>query len=250
MLLTVDVGNTSTACAVFRGEAIVFRRHMPTPKKWRRGQLQVLLRPGWAAKVRAVVASSVVPALDKAMAADCKKALGLPVLFLNHRTAPGIALRIDTPSELGADRIADCLGALKFFQPPLIIIDSGTATTFDLLNKKNEYCGGCILPGIHIAIKSLAENTAKLKDIAFAVPASPVGTNTVNSIRAGIFYGYVGALTHLIAIYRGIMGQESKVIATGGLVRYFRGRVPGIDAFEPDLLFHGLKSAYDRRQRS
>ena len=250
MVLTIDVGNTSTACAVFRGEAIVFRRHWPTPKIWRRGQLQALLRPGWAAKVRAVVASSVVPALDKGLAADCKKNLGLPVLFLNHRTATGITLTIDTPSELGADRIADCLGALAFFPPPLIIIDSGTATTFDLLNEKKEYCGGCILPGIHIAIKSLAENTAKLKNIVFAVPASPVGTNTANSIRAGIFYGYVGALTHFIGLYRGILGPKSKVVATGGLIRYFQGRVPGIDAFEPDLLFHGLKSAHDRRQPS
>jgi len=250
VILAVDVGNTSTACAVFRGDAIVCRRHVPTPKKWPAGHLLALLSAAWAAKIAAVVVSSVVPPLDKALAADCKKTLALPALFLDHRTPTGMALKIDKPSELGADRIADCLGALRFFPPPLIVIDSGTATTFDLLNEKKEYCGGSILPGIAIAVKSLAENTAKLQDITFAVPASPVGTNTVNSIRAGIFFGYVGTLTHLIALYRQVLGPGSKVIATGGLIRYFRGRVPGIDRFEPDLLFYGLKSVYNQQQLS
>ena len=250
MILTIDVGNTSTACAVFRGQSIVYRRHIPTPKQWRPGHLKALLRADWKEKIRAIVVSSVVPPLDKALAKNIKKALGLPALFLDHRTPTGITLKIDKPSELGADRIADCLGALTFFPPPLIVIDSGTATTFDLLNEKKEYCGGSILPGIAIAIKSLAENTAKLKNIAFAIPDSPVGTNTVNSIRAGIYFGYIGTITHLIALYREILGPGSKVIATGGLIRYFKGRVSGIDAFEPDLLFYGLKSVYDRQQRS
>jgi type III pantothenate kinase len=250
MILTIDVGNTSTVCAVFRGKSIVYRRHIPTPEKWLAGHLKALLRDDWAVKIRAVIISSVVPPLDKALAENIKKTLRLPALFLDHRTPTGITLKIDKPSELGADRIADCRGALRFFPPPLIVIDSGTAITFDLINKRKEYCGGCILPGIAIASKSLAENTAKLKDSAFAIPASPVGTNTVNSIRAGIFFGYIGALTHLIALYRQILGPSSKVIATGGLIRYFRGRVPGIDAFEPDLLFYGLKSVYDQQQQS
>jgi type III pantothenate kinase len=248
VVLTVDVGNTSTGCAVFRDEAIVFRRHMPTPKKWPTGHLRGLVNDAWAAKLNAVIVSSVVPPLDKALAADCKKTFGLRPVFIDHRTPTGISLKIDKPSELGADRIADCLGALRFFSPPLIVVDSGTATTFDLLNKKNEYCGGSILPGINIAVKSLSENTAKLKNITFAVPASPIGTNTLNSIRAGIFYGYVGTLTHLIALYKRILGADSKVIATGGLIRYFKGRVPGIDRFEPDLLFYGLKSVHDRQR--
>lgn len=250
MILTIDVGNTSTACAVFKGQNIVFRRHIPTPEEWQPGHLKVLLRAAWKAKIRAVVVSSVVPWLDRALAKNIKKILELPVIFLDQRTKTGITLKIDKPAELGADRIADCIGALRFFPPPVIVIDSGTATTFDLLNEKYEYCGGSILPGIAIAIKSLAENTAKLKEIAFAVPLSPVGTNTVNSIRAGIYFGYIGTLTHLIALYREILGPGSKVIATGGLIRYFKGRVPGIDLFEPDLLFYGLKSVYDQQQRS
>jgi type III pantothenate kinase len=233
-VLTIDVGNTSTACAVFKGETIVYRRHMPTPKKWPAGHLRLLLGETKQMKPTAIIVSSVVPPLDRALAADCKKMLGRKPFFIGHRTLTGITLKIDKPSELGADRIADCLGALRFFSPPLIVIDSGTATTFDL-----------ILPGIGIAVRSLAENTAKLENIAFAVPESPVGTNTVNSIRAGIFFGYIGTLNHLIALYRRVLGPESKVIATGGLVRYFKGRVPGINRFEPDLLFYGLKRIHD-----
>ncbi|HSQ35970.1 MAG TPA: type III pantothenate kinase [Candidatus Binatia bacterium] len=250
MIVTIDVGNTSTGCAVFRAGAIVHRRHMPTPKKWRAGLLRSLLGPGRLERIAAVVASSVVPPLDHGLAADCKKTFGLNARFLSHRTPTAITLKIDKPAELGADRLADCLGALSLFPPPLIVIDSGTATTFDLLNERSEYCGGCILPGIGIAVKSLAENTARLKKIAFAVPDSPVGTNTADSIRAGIFFGYIGMLTHLIGLYREVLGPGTAVIATGGLIRYFRGRVNGIDRFEPDLIFLGLKSVYERLQRS
>jgi type III pantothenate kinase len=244
-VLTVDVGNSSTACAVFKGETIVHRRHIPTPKKWPAGHLRVLMGESGRTKPAAVIISSVVPPLDRALAADCKKILGQKPLFLSHRTLTGLTLKIDKPAELGADRIADCLGALEIFPPPLIIIDSGTATTFDLVNKKKEYCGGSILPGIDIAVRSLAENTAKLKSIVFAVPASSVGINTVDSIRAGIFFGTIGALNHLIALYRRVLGPESKVIATGGLIRHFKGRVRGIDRFEPDLLFYGLKRIHE-----
>jgi len=247
MLLTIDVGNTSTACAVFRGNAIVHHGSLPTPKKWAPRHFSVLLPAALAKKTSAVIISSVVPAVDRSLAANIKKQTGVRAIFLDHKTPTGIRLQIDKPYELGADRIADCAGALSLFPPPLIIIDSGTATTFDLLNARREYCGGCIFPGIGIAIKSLAENTAKLKTIAFAVPSSPVGTNTADSIRAGVYFGYIGALQHLIACYRKILGPKSTVVATGGLSRYFKGRVPGIDIFVLDLLFLGLKSIWEQQ---
>jgi type III pantothenate kinase len=247
MLLAVDVGNTMTAAAVFRGKSIVFRACLPTPRTWTGKSLPGLLPAAAAKNISAAIVSSVVPRLDRGLAAGIKKICRQRPLFLDHRTATGIALKIDKPSEMGADRIADCAGALSFFPAPLIVIDSGTATTFDLINDAGEYCGGCILPGIGIAIKSLAENTAKLKNIAFAVPRSPLGTNTADSIRAGIYFGYIGALEHLVACYRRILGPESRVVATGGLSRYFKGRVRGIDAFVPDLLFHGLRSIHEQQ---
>ena len=241
MLLTVDVGNTMTAAAVFKDESIVHRGRVPTPERWTAGHFSRLLGSGLSRNVTAAIVSSVVPRLDRSLAADIRRTCKRTPVFLDSCTKTGIVLKIDRPSQLGADRIADCAGALELFPPPLIVIDSGTATTFDLLNAAGEYVGGCILPGIGIAIRSLAENTAKLKHIAFAVPASPVGTNTTDSIRAGIFFGTIGALQHLIACYRDVLGPESKVVATGGLVRHFQGKVPGIDACEPDLIFLGLR---------
>ncbi|HEX7502600.1 MAG TPA: type III pantothenate kinase [Acidobacteriota bacterium] len=246
MLLTVDVGNTMTAAVVFKDGSIVHRGRVPTPEKWTARHFPRLLGPAIPGKVTAAIVSSVVPRLDRALAADIRRTCKRTPVFLDSRTATGIALRIDRPSQLGADRIADCAGALALFPPPLIVIDSGTATTFDLLNAAGEYCGGCILPGIGIAIRSLAENTAKLKNIAFAVPASPVGTNTADSIRAGIYFGTIGALQHLIACYREVLGAKSRVVATGGLVRYIQGKVPGIDAYEPDLIFLGLHRIFRR----
>ena len=119
-----------------------------------------------------------------------------------------------------------------------MVIDSGTATTFDLVNRKREYIGGCILPGVEIAVRSLAENAARLKQIRFAVPASVLGSNTVDCIRAGIYFGTIGMLSHLIGEYKKILGQNARVIATGGLIRFFRGKIPGIDRLRtgPDLL--------------
>jgi len=245
MLLTVDVGNTMTAAALFRGRSIVFRSRLPTPRRWSPRHGSLLLPAAQAARVTAVIVSSVVPRLDRPLAAAIRRACGLRPLFLDSRTPTGIPLEIDRPAELGADRIADCAGALALFPPPLIVIDSGTATTFDLVNAAGAVCGGCILPGVGIAIQSLADHAARLKPIVFSVPRSPLGTNTADSIRAGVFYGHVGALQHLIACYRKQLGRGTTVVATGGLVRHFRGRVAGIDAYRPDLIFHGLRRIHE-----
>jgi type III pantothenate kinase len=241
MLLAIDVGNTTVAAVVFRAGRIVHRGRVPTPAAWTRGLLAKLLPAAWAGRVDAAIVSSVVPRLDRPLAAAIGAAISRRPLFLDHRTPTGIALRIDRPAELGADRIADCAGALALFPPPLVVIDSGTATTFDLVDASGAYRGGCILPGVGIAMRSLADNAAKLKAVDFAVPRSAVGTNTGDSIRAGVFHGTVGALAHLIGLYRRELGRGTTVVATGGLVRHFRGRVPGIDAFEPDLIFIGLR---------
>ena len=246
MLLTVDVGNTTVAVAVFRGKAIVFRNRMPTPRSWTARSFAALLPSPWPGRVEAAAVSSVVPRLDRPLGAAIRRACAVRPLFLDARTDAGLPLRIDRPSELGADRIADCVGALALFRAPLVVIDSGTAITFDLVDRAGAYRGGCILPGIGIALQGLADHAARLRRVAFAVPRSPVGRSTADSIRAGIFFGYAGALAHLIALYRRRLGPHATVVATGGMMAAFRGRVPGIDAFAPDLIFIGLRRVHER----
>ncbi len=245
MLLTIDVGNTTTACALFRSRSIAWRRRVPTPATWSARAQDSLLPLPWAGRVTAAIVSSVVPRLNRGLGEGLRRACRVRPVFLDSRTPMGLILRIDHPEELGADRIADCVGALALFPPPLIVIDSGTAITFDLVDRSGDYRGGCILPGIGIAVQCLADHTAKLKGIEFKIPSSPLGSNTADCIRAGIFYGYVGALQHLITMYRRELGRAAKIVATGGMARYFKDRVAGIDLYAPDLIFHGLRRVHE-----
>ena len=197
------------------------------------------------AKIGDVIVSSVVPFADRSLEKSVKNLIGKKPIFIDHNTKTGIDIKIDKPEELGADRIADSVGALKFFKPPFIIIDSGTATTFDVVNRNYEYIGGSIFSGIELSIRSLANNTAKLDRINFRIPESIIGTNTENSIRSGIYYSYIGGLSYMVEEYKRIIGDDAKVIATGGLTNYFEGKISSIDVFEPDLIFYGLKIIFD-----
>ncbi len=256
MLLAVDIGNTVAAAVLFRGRAIVARARTATPRSWSARALSALLAPARRGPTDAAIVSSVVPRLDRGLAAALRRQWGLEAVFLDAGTRTGLPLCIDRPEELGADRIADCLGALALFPPPLIVIDAGTAVTFDLVDRRGRYRGGCILPGIGISIQALAEHAARLEPVAFAVPRRPVGRNTADSIRAGVFHGQVGALQHLIALYRRELGPGVRVVATGGMLARagrggaapLRGRLRGIDAYAPDLIFHGLRLIQERLQ--
>jgi len=248
-LLVVDVGNTSISAAVFSEQRIVFRNHLPTPERVSPGFLKRLVPPGrFACRIVAVCISSVVPRLNVALRGSLEQISGTRPLFVDHRCRTGLKWKIDRPAELGADRIADMAGALSLAEPPLLVIDSGTAITFDLVNGRREYLGGSILPGEAIAVRSLAENTAKLRPIVFAVPASPRGTNTGDQIRAGIHYGTIGALRHLVGLYRRILGRKTIVMATGGLMRHLKKENIGVDRFEADLIFFGMRAIHERNR--
>jgi len=246
MLLTIDVGNTTTGGAVFSEGKIISKNKLLTPQQ----EINVLFLKSLVKKecrrsIQAVSISSVVPFVDESLRKSVLELFGVEPLFIDYRTDTGIRLKIDTPSEMGADRIADYAGALSMVSPPFIVIDSGTATTFDIVNRDREYIGGSIFPGIELSIKSLAQNTAKLGMIKFGVPESIVGTNTEKSIKAGIYFNYIGGLTYMIGEYKKVIGAEAKVVATGGLTRHFQGRIPDIDLYEPDLIYLGLKKIYE-----
>ena len=189
MLLTIDVGNTTTGIAVFCEGRLVFINKLMTPDEVSRYYLKSLVKKKYRLEVKDIIVSSVVPFVDESLRMSIKEYFGKDAIFIDHNTPDqvGLKLRIDIPEELGADRIADTIGALHFFEPPFIIIDSGTATTFDVVSKDLEYLGGCIFPGIELSINSLAQHAAKLGRVHFRVPESIMGTNTESHIITGIY---------------------------------------------------------------
>lgn len=243
MRLTIDVGNTSTGIAVFDGEEIVSKNKLMTPDEISVTYLKSLIKKEHRKPVSYVIVSSVVPFVNQSLRESVLKFVGIEPVFIDYKVAgeTGLKLKIDTPPELGADRIADTIGAHFFYDPPFIVIDSGTATTFDVVSRDFEYLGGCIFPGVELSINCLAKNAAQLGRIHFSTPKSVMGTNTEDHIKAGIFYSNVGGISYLIKEYKKIVGEEAKVVATGGLVRYFKDKVEGIDRYEPDLIYYGLK---------
>ncbi|MCP4217690.1 MAG: type III pantothenate kinase [bacterium] len=248
MLLAVDVGNTATGVAVFDGDTIVSKNKLGTPEDVTVTYLKSLIKKEYRDKITDVIVSSVVPFVDDSLKEAVQKFFNKKPVFIDHTTDTGLSLKIDIPSQLGADRLADSVGAMRFYEPPYLVLDSGTAITVDVINRDYEYLGGVIFPGIELSIRSLAGNTAKLNRIHFAVPDSILGTNTEDCIRAGIFYNYVGGFSYIIDQYKEMIGKDAKVIATGGLSKFFQGQIPSIDRFEPDLIYYGLKMIHDRNK--
>lgn len=248
MLLTIDVGNTCVGIAVFDRNKIVDKNKLGTPDRISRSFLKSLMNTSCLKSIDSVIVSSVVPFLDNSLSGTVESLFSAKAFFISHTTDTGVKLKIDQPAELGADRIADAVGAVGIASPPLIVIDSGTATTFDIINRDREYIGGCIFPGIELSIRSLASNTAKLDRILFTVPRSILATNTRDNIRAGIYYSCLGGLEFMIDEYRKITGPGTTVIATGGVSFYFQNRIKNIDIYESDLIYLGLKAIFDRQQ--
>jgi len=245
MLLTIDVGNTTTGAAIFSEDKIISKNKLLTPGEISVLFLKSLVKEDCRSLINAVSVSSVVPIVDDSLRKSVKELFNVEPYFTDYTINTGINRKRDNPEEMGADRIADFIGALSIFPPPFIVVDSGTAITFDIINKDKEYIGGAILPGIELSIKSLAQNTAKLEMIKFGIPKSITGKNTKDSIKAGIYFNNLGGLSFMIREYKKIIGTNAHVVATGGLIKYFEGKIPEIDIYEPDLIYIGLKKIYE-----
>lgn len=248
LLLTIDIGNTRSGVALFKEREIVFRKKQSTPGSMNDEWLNSIIPSRFHSGLGRAVAASVVPVLNRPLRKAVESIFDIPLHLISHRSDTGIVLDVDSPSQVGADRIAVIAGARTLYPAPLIVVDSGTATTFDLLDSRGAYIGGAILPGIDISLKSLSENTAKLGLVKFRIPGSPVGRNTADHIRAGAYYGFIGSVRNLILEYKGILGNSARVIATGGFMKYLNERIKEVDEYEPDLVHIGL-AAISRRFR-
>jgi type III pantothenate kinase len=197
-------------------------------------------------KISAAICGSVVPQVDGLWQKLAEKWLGIPLHFLRRGTDVDMTVLYDPPHAVGADRIANALGALQRFEAPIIVVDFGTATTFDSIDADGAYVGGAILPGVQLSSRALFDKAAKLPQVEFVAPEKALGTNTVQSLQSGIMLGYAGAIDSLARRIGEELGGNATVIATGGLGSLFVGICDTIQSYEPTLTLEGLVIAYDR----
>jgi type III pantothenate kinase len=250
MLLVADVGNTSTTFGLFRGRRLLRQwRHATESGRTGARYVAQLKRHLGKNKPTACVFGSVVPQLDRPLKTAVKRATGLTAIAITPRSKLGFKLKVDRPREVGADRVLNTLAALELYGKPAIVLDFGTATTFDCISRGGDYIGGAILLGPDLAAKALNRHTAKLPQVRMAKTRRVIGRNTVECIQAGLYHGYLGMVQHVLKASIRELGGRPKVIATGGLARLFAKDLVEVQAVEPDLTLHGLRLAYAKVAR-
>lgn len=257
MLLAVEVGNTNTTFGLFAasGELIASYRlsteRERMPDEWF-AMLAALLasdRHSWP-EVDGVIISSVVPSVTTWLVTMTRSRLGVDPVVVSGDLDVGLGLDVDEPRQLGADRIVDCVAAYARHGGPAIIIDLGTATTFDVIGPDGTYLGGAIAAGVATSLQALASNAAQLFNVELHVPERVIGRNTADQLRSGIVTGHLAMLEGMIGRTRAELGEDATVIITGGLAPLFVGRSPLFNRYDPDLTLNGLKLIYDRVRSS
>ncbi|MBV8939404.1 MAG: type III pantothenate kinase [Alphaproteobacteria bacterium] len=251
MLLTIDAGNTNTVFAVFNGETLVSQWRMATQPRHTADEYGIWLLQLLAHKrlkpesISAAIAASVVPQAQFELKSLCQRYFNCELRMVGaDNMQTGIVARVDRPHEVGADRLVNAFAAWRRHGVPLIVVDFGTATTFDIVNAKGEYIGGVIAPGVNLSLDTLHRAAAKLPDVAVAHPARVIGTDTVSAMQSGIYFGYVGLIEGIVSRICGEYGARMKVIATGGLAPLYAKAAAVIEALEPDLTLWGLQGIY------
>ena len=257
MLLVIDAGNTNVVFAVFDGNKLVGQWRISTDAKRTSDEYgvwltQVLEHSGIAPKkITGAVLASVVPQALFDLRQLAKKYFNCELLVIGDprlKIKTGVKVVIDNPKEVGADRLVNAFAAWKKYKKALIVIDFGTATTFDVVNSEGNYIGGVIAPGVNLSLDALQKAAAKLPTVAIQKPDKVIGTATVGAMQSGIYYGYIGLIE---GISKRIMTEYDKkmlVIATGGLASLYTKACPLIEKLEPDLTIFGLKDLYEMNQ--
>jgi type III pantothenate kinase len=257
MLLTYDVGNTNIVVGLFDGAQLVGHWRLTTSRHQTGDELRLvtasLLEEAGVAAVRVegVAVACVVPSVQAALRTGLEPLFGRPPRFLTARTSP-IVLDVAEPHAVGADRIANCIAARARCPDgePVVVIDVGTALTFDLVSGEGAFLGGAIAPSMRLAAGALVERAAQLFAVDLSVPASVVGTTTADNLRAGIVLGYLDLVAGLIARFRAEIPDPVHVIATGGHGALFAERIDAIEAYAPFLTLEGLRSWWEATARA
>lgn len=259
MLLAIDIGNTNVTIGVFDGDRLAHNWRLAALRERTADELGIYVTRLFEqtkvdiSHVTGIVVASVVPPLTRPMEEMCERYFGRTALFVDASNA-GIPIRYSPVTDVGADRIVNAVAAWerhgKAAKIPLIVVDFGTGTTFDVITREGEYVGGVICPGIGISADALFQRAARLPRVDVRKPPVVIGQNTVNAMQSGLFYGYVEMVDGLVRRIRQELpaGEEACVIATGGLAEVISGESRAIQRLEPDLTLHGLRLIWERNQ--
>jgi type III pantothenate kinase len=229
VLTALDIGNTTAYLGIFKENQLVHEQRILT------NSFNIdILQPG------PLIVSSVVPKITNKL-----KAKRPDAEFVSHTNIPYIKVAVSHPEQVGADRLVNAVAGWKLFGGPLMIVDFGTAVTCCAVARDGAYVGGAIAPGITLSLKALSQGTAQLPQIDFAPPGQPVGPTTTEALRAGIYYQVIGLIRVTLEKYRAVLGDDTKVIATGGHAELFAGELAEIHAVEPYLTLKGLDIIYN-----
>src|SRR4030042_1225592 len=248
MLLVVDVGNTHTVLGIYKGKELVNHWRVHTEKKTTEDEINVLISNLFAQggismrDIRKTVISCVFPPIVMILDAFCQKYFGHAPHWVNSKSYPAMPILTTNPSEVGADRIVNAVAAYQKYRTSLIVIDFGTATTFDVGSPRGEYLGGAICPGVYISSETLFQEASKLPRVEiFLAPECVIGKDTITAIKSGIIYGYAGLVDGMVRRVQKEMNEKTKVIATGGLAHLIYRVSETIESVEPTLTLEGLR---------
>ena len=244
MLLAIDVGNTSTKIGLFKGNLLSLKKEIRTvceEETLKREIAHLRIKRGIPS-----IVSSVVVAIDPLLGKILVELTGKEPIFVDPGKQNLIPLAVDSPEEVGSDRIANAIAAKEIYGTPAIVVDFGTATTFDCLSKKGEYLGGLIAPGVTTSLLNLSDKAAKLPVIELKKPETVIGKSTVKAMQAGIYFSTLYGIQGILRRLKEELGEETIVVATGGLAEFIGRDCPLIKAINPDLTLEGLRIIYEK----
>jgi type III pantothenate kinase len=254
MLLVIDIGNTNIVMGIFQGETLKAHWRLGTRRDKTQNEYGVLVKSLLdlegieLPEIKGAIISSVVPNLTPILYQSFRLLLPLEPIVVGPGTKTGIPVLVDNPREVGTDRVVNAVAAYSKYGGPLVVVDFGTATTFDAISAKGEYLGGAIAPGIGISMEALFRETAQLPRVELRRPDRIIGKNTVDSIQSGVFFGYVALVDGMARAFKGELGGKPKVIATGGMAPIIAKTSEEIEQVDPWLTLEGLRILFQKNR--